>query len=152
FLLANGSGIVQTDLDGTFRQLADYSDAGVTNTGRHNYDLGKRGILIDVDTTSGIESTVIEINTSGKILKIWRLADIISAAMIAGGDDPDAFVRKADDWFHNNSATYSHADDSLIVSSRENFVIALDYETGDIKWILGDPTKAWYQYPSLRKY
>jgi Arylsulfotransferase (ASST). len=29
----------------------------------------------------------------------------------------------------------------VIVSSRENFVIAIDYETGAIKWILGDPTK-----------
>jgi hypothetical protein len=32
------------------------------------------------------------------------------------------------------------------------FVIGLDYDSGAIKWILGDPTKAWYQYPSLRKY
>ena len=44
------------------------------------------------------------------------------------------------------------ADDSLIVSSRENFLICIDYETGAIKWILGDPTKKWYQFPSLRKF
>ena len=40
----------------------------------------------------------------------------------------------------------------MIVSSRENFVIAIDYETGAIKWILGDPTKKWYQFPSLRQF
>jgi hypothetical protein len=56
------------------------------------------------------------------------------------------------DWFHNNAVAYNRADDSVIVSSRENFLICLDYETGAIKWILGDPTKKWYQFPSLRRY
>ena len=40
----------------------------------------------------------------------------------------------------------------MIVSSRENFLICLDYETRAIKWILGDPTKKWYQFPSLRRF
>jgi hypothetical protein len=40
----------------------------------------------------------------------------------------------------------------VVISSRENFVIAIDYETGAIKWILGDPTKKWYQFPSLRQF
>jgi hypothetical protein len=35
-------------------------------------------------------------------------------------------------------------------SSRENFVIAIDYDSGNIKWILGDPTKHWYEFQSLR--
>ena len=47
---------------------------------------------------------------------------------------------------------YNRADNSLIVSSRENFLICIDYETGAIRWILGDPTKKWYQFPSLRRY
>jgi arylsulfate sulfotransferase len=55
-------------------------------------------------------------------------------------------------WFHNNGAAYNRADNSLIVSSRENFVICLDYNTSAIKWILGDPTKKWHQFPSLRKF
>jgi hypothetical protein len=73
--------------------------------------------------------------------------------MIAGGDDPSRFVYPPPtDWFHINGSTYNRADDSLIVSSRENFLICLDYETSAIKWILGDPTKKWYQFPSLRKF
>ena len=73
--------------------------------------------------------------------------------MIAGGDDPSQFVFPTPtDWFHNNGAAYNRADDSLIVSSRENFVICLDYNTSAIKWILGDPTKKWHQFPSLRKF
>src|SRR5262249_9622282 len=81
------------------------------------------------------------------------LADIISAAMIAGGDDPSQFVYPTPtDWFHNNGTAYNRADDSVIISSRENFLICLDYETSAIKWILGDPTKKWYQFPSLKKF
>jgi arylsulfate sulfotransferase len=151
-LISEGTAVTRMELDGTVSSVGDYSGIGVTFTGHHNYDPGKNGILVEVDTTQGPEATIIEIDLSGSVLKVWRLADIISAAMISGGDDPSAFVRVADDWFHNNSATYRKLDDSLLVSSRENFVMALDYETGAIKWILGDPTKAWFQYPSLRKY
>jgi hypothetical protein len=84
------------------------------------------------------------------VLKTWNLADIISAAMTAGGDDPTQFVYPSPtDWFHNNAVTYDKGSDSLIVSSRENFVISLDYSTGTIKWILGDTTKKWHEFPSL---
>ena len=119
----------------------------------HNIDPGKTGILLEADTTSFYESVIMEVDFSGNVLKTWNLANIISAAMRAGGDDPSQFVYPTPtDWFHNNAATYNRADDSLIVSSRENFVICIDYETRAIKWILGDPTKKWYQFPSLRRF
>jgi hypothetical protein len=70
--------------------------------------------------------------------------------MSAHGDDPTLFVRPGYDWFHSNAATYDPSDNSIIVSSREDFLIKLDYDTGDIIWILGDPTKYWYTFPSLR--
>ena len=71
--------------------------------------------------------------------------------MIENGDDPANFVRDGVDWFHMNSAIYSESDDSIIVSSRENFVIKIDYKTSKIKWLLGDESKHWYvNYPSLR--
>ena len=56
------------------------------------------------------------------------------------------------DWFHNNAVTYKRSDDSLLVSSRENFVIALDHGSSAIKWILGDMTKFWFQFPSLQQF
>jgi hypothetical protein len=78
--------------------------------------------------------------------------EIVREAMLAEGDDPDLFVQDGIDWFHSNASSYQKSDDTLIVSSRENFVIALDYATGAIRWILGDPTKSWYQFPSLRAF
>jgi arylsulfate sulfotransferase len=150
--VSSGTGLTRMELDGTFAEVADYSSLGVTWTGHHNYDPGKNGILVEVNEVNAIESTILEVDRNGAVLKTWKIADIVRAAMIAGGDDPSAFVRAPDDWFHNNSSTYSKSGNALIVSGREDFVIALDYDTGNIKWILGDPTKAWYQYPSLRKY
>ncbi len=139
------------EMDGAVNVLADYRSIGV-NSFHHNIDAGKNGLILEVNTATDIESTLLEVDKDGRLLKRWNMADIISATMLAGGDDPNGFVLRDQDWFHNNAATYRASDDTLIVSSRENFVIALDYETGAIKWILGDPTKAWYQYASLRAF
>jgi hypothetical protein len=146
------STLSQVDLDGTITLLGDYSGDGVT-TFHHNIDPGKTGLILEADTTTQAESTLMEVDFAGNLLKTWSMADIISAAMIAGGDDPSQFVFPTpNDWFHNNAATYNRADDSLIISSRENFVICIDYETGAIKWILGDETKKWFEFPSLTQY
>lgn len=148
----HGPQLYRIDLDGTFTLLADYSTIGVNNF-HHNFDRGKTGFFVEVDTPEWVESVIMEVDYAGQVLKTWNMADIISAAMIAGGDDPSQFVYPSPtDWFHNNAVTYNRADDSLIVSSRENFLICIDYETGAIKWILGDPTKHWYEFPSLRAF
>lgn len=120
---------------------------------QHDIDYGRDGLLATPDETSGgVEDNVIEMHDTGgvTILNHWDLAAIISNYMSSQGDDAAAFVRPGTDWFHDNSAIYDPRDDSIIVSSRENFVIKLDYDTGAIKWILGDPTKYWYTFPSLR--
>lgn len=150
--LGHGHQLYRIDLDGTATLAGDYSNLGVVNF-HHNIDPGKVGIIVDVDTTDYYNSVNIEVDALGRVLKTWNMANIISAAMRAGGDDPSEFVYPSPtDWFHNNGVTYNRADDSLIISSRENFLICLDYETSAIKWILGDPTKKWYQFPSLRKF
>ena len=142
---------VRMEFDGTVTPLVDYSGIAVTGF-HHNFDFGRDGILAGVNTAYDVESVIVEFDASGNLLHSWNMADIISAAMIAGGDDPSQFITREADWFHNNAATYRASDNTLVVSSRENFVIALDYDTGTIKWILGDPTKHWYEFPSLRKY
>jgi arylsulfate sulfotransferase len=122
----------------------------------HNIDHGKNGFLGEVDAASGgvksLESNIIEFQDSSviSIANHWDLAAILTAHMSSQGDDAAAFVRPGIDWFHSNSAIYDSRDDSVIVSSRENFVIKLDYKTGAVIWILGDPTKYWYTFPSLR--
>ena len=152
FYLTSGTSLLRTEFDGVTTTVADYGAIGVTGF-HHNIDPGREGMILDVNTVHQTESVNLEVDAAGNVLRSWNLADIISAAMIAGGDDPSQFVYPAPtDWFHNNACTYRSSDDSLIVSSRENFVIALDYDSGNIKWILGDPTKHWYEFPSLRAF
>jgi arylsulfate sulfotransferase len=150
--VGHGHQLTRIDLDGTVTVLGDYSSLGILNF-HHNIDRGKVGVILDANTTTQYNSVNIEVDASGRVLKTWDVGNIISAAMRAGGDDPSQFVYPSPtDWFHNNGVTYNRADDSVIISSRENFLICLDYETSAIKWILGDPTKKWYQFPSLRKF
>ena len=151
--VTQGKQLVRIELDGTVLVIADYSNIGAVHF-HHNIDPGKTGLLLEPDTQTWFESVILEVDSAdGHLLKIFNMADIISAAMTAGGDDPSQFVFPTpNDWFHNNGAAYNRADDSLVISSRENFLICIDYETKAIKWILGDPTKRWHQFPSLRKF
>lgn len=151
--LTQGTKLFRIGLDESIQLLQDYRSMGVINS-HHNIDPGKVGILIEPDTQSYLESEIFEVDTNdGHVLKTFNMATIIGAAMVAGGDDPSQFIfPRPADWFHLNGAFYDRADNSLIVSSRENFVISLDYNTGAIRWILGDPHKKWYRFPSLRKF
>ena len=148
----SGSQLLRIELDGTVNLVADYRDIGVTDF-HHNIDPGKFGLLLEVDTSTDVESVILDVGAkNGFVYRRWNMYEIIADAIRAGGDDPSAFVRRGQDWFHNNAAAYRASDNSLIVSSRENFVIALDYASGAIKWILGDTNKAWFQYRGLSRY
>lgn len=120
----------------------------------HNIDPGKVGLLGEVDAIKSgyenLENILVEFDDSGAVLREWDFGRIIAEHMQSKGDNPDLFVRLGADWFHMNAATYNPRDDTIIASGREQFLIAVDYSTGKIRWILGDPTKYWYSFPSLR--
>jgi hypothetical protein len=116
----------------------------------HNVDPGKVGLLGEFDTPTRRHSTIAEFTLSGGIVKQWDFAAIMRRHMESAGDDPTLMVRPRVDWFHTNAAAYDPRDDSLIVSAREHFVMNIDYETGAIRWLLGDPSKYWWNFPSLR--
>lgn len=155
FLLGgfDDASVWRIDFDGTYAQTGSLASAGVASI-YHDIEAGKTGFLGNMDGTFGgvyqVESTAEEFSADGTTIAVWDLARILSDLMTAGGDDPTLFVRPGTDWFHMNTAVYDAADDSLIVSSRENFVIKLDYATGAVRWIMGDPSKYWYTFPSLR--
>lgn len=154
FIVGDGASpkVTRLELDGTYSttSLDPPSYLGF----HHNIDPGKDGLLAEVNASDGIttnvESIAIEMTSAGVVLKEWDFAALLSNYMRNHGDDPTAFVRPGADWFHMNAVTYDPRDDSLIVSSRENFVIKVDYKSGDIVWIFGDPTKYWYSFASLR--
>lgn len=148
--------LYRISLDGTVTSPGEILSTEATNF-HHDLSKGKVGYFAEVDVKDEqiniIESILLEIDSAGSVIKKWDMGDLFNKIISSAGEDPSNFVRDGIDWFHMNSAIYSEHDDSIIISSRENFVIKIDYETGELKWILGDPTKHWYQdYPSLRSY
>ena len=140
-------------LDGTVTHLP-LPDHGYLSF-HHDFAPGKTGVLaavnVDRDGIEKYESNLIELDpTTGDVLAEWDLGEILSRLMTAGGDDPALFVRYDTDWFHLNEALYDPRDDSLLVSSRENFVLKIDYQTGEPIWIFGDTSKYWFTFPSLQ--
>jgi hypothetical protein len=122
----------------------------------HNIDPGPSGLLAEFngtddlgDSIDDIVAEIVPLSTQPPI-QTFDMADILTAYMKNYGDDPSAFVRPGIDWFHVNASTYDPSDNTVIVSSRENFLIKVNYSTRNIVWILGDPTKYWYTFPSLR--
>jgi hypothetical protein len=144
----SSKNVQRLELDGslTTSMVEDSAIAGFS----HNIDPGKVGLLAEFDVIGDLDATVEEITAGGDVVGSWELGELLSTYMASHGDDPTVFVRPGKDWFHLNAATYDPRDDSLIVSSRENFVMKIDYTTGDLIWLLGDPTKYWYGFPSLR--
>ena len=141
------------DLSGIYSSVP-LLQPGFTNF-HHDLAPGKTGMLAELDAVEGgvprIESILAEIAVHGNVLRQWDLGRIFGSHMRAHGDDPSNFVRDGADWFHMNSAIYDARDNALLISSRENFVVKLDYDTGAIRWLFGDTTKHWYvNYPSLR--
>jgi arylsulfate sulfotransferase len=151
----SSSSVTILQLDGTESPSPTVLPQLITSF-NHNMDPGPQGVLADLNGTDSLgiseEDILAEILpfSNQPPAQTFDLATILSSYMLANGDDPTAFVRPGVDWFHMNASTYDASDNSVIVSSRENFLIKLDYTTQNIIWILGDPTKYWYTFPSLR--
>ena len=137
---------------------SDISQTGLSNIeAHHDVDKGKSGYLVEVNADKAnrahriIESLLLEIDSDGNTIKEWDFGIIFQEFIESEGYDSSNFVRDGLDWFHMNSAIYDPSDDSIIASSRENFVVKVDYSSGKIIWLLGDETKHWYvNYPSLQ--
>lgn len=150
---ADDPAIVYTmELDGTFTQSAVDDQAIVSFN--HDISQGREALLAGVskmvDGVLHFQSTIAEMTHDGHVIREWDFAEIIGDHMTSQGDDASAFVHPGMNWIHLNSQFYDPGDNSLVVSSRQHFVMKIDYDTGAIRWILGDPAKWWYTFPSLR--
>jgi arylsulfate sulfotransferase len=71
---------------------------------------------------------------TGRIKKTWDYKAVITPG------DGGSGLRTEEDWFHNNAVWYDANTNSLSLSGRHiDAIVNLDYESGQVNWILGDP-------------
>jgi arylsulfate sulfotransferase len=85
------------------------------------------------DKDDDTEDKIIEIDrATQEVVKEWDLRDIFDK------DRPRLWTESVNDWCHLNAIQFDPDDNTLLISSKlQYFISKIDYETGDIKWILG---------------
>lgn len=113
-----------------------------TIPGGYHHDLYEKqngNILVATDSTeedrNTVEDVVVEIDRkSGDVIKT------IDFAKIWQMDTGKSVSWTEDDWFHNNSVWLDEKSGELLLSGRhQDAVVVLDYETDEIKYIIGSP-------------
>ena len=130
------TGLYEMDLLGKI--YVEYSLEGGYH---HDYYEMKNGNLIvasdDFYNEDGtVEDYIVELDRkTGKIVKRWDLKNVLNM------EDSKSENWSAYDWFHNNSVWYDEKTNSITLSGRhQDAVINIDYDNGNLNWIIGDST------------
>ena len=130
------TGLYEMDLLGKI-----YTEFSLEGGYHHDYYEMEDGNLLvasdDFDSEAGtVEDYIVELDrNTGEIVKAFDLKEILNM------EDGKSENWTAYDWFHNNSVWYDEKTNSITLSGRhQDAVINIDYETGKLNWIIGDPT------------
>ena len=130
------TGLYEMDLLGKI-----YTEYSLEGGYHHDYYEMENGNLLvasdDFNNSNGtVEDYIVEIDReSGAVVKSFDLKDILNM------EDGKSENWTSYDWFHNNSVWYDKNTNSITLSGRhQDAVINIDYETGELNWIIGDPT------------
>ena len=73
---------------------------------------------------------------TGELLQTWDQKGFLDPNTVGHSGSWSAH-----DWFHNNAVWYDKNTNSLTFSERHiDSMVNIDYETGKLNWIIGDPT------------
>ena len=130
------TGLYEMDLLGKI--YVEYSLPG----GYHHdyYEMENGNLLIasdDFNNAKGtVEDYIVELDReTGEIVKTFDLKTVLNMSDGKSENWTDY------DWFHNNSVWYDENTNSITLSGRhQDAVINIDYETGELNWIIGDST------------
>ena len=130
------TGLYEMDLLGKI-----YTEFSLEGGYHHDYYEMEDGNLLvasdDFDSEAGtVEDYIVELDrNTGEIVKAFDLKEILNM------EDGKSENWTAYDWFHNNSVWYDEKTNSITLSGRHQDTRSrVDYETGKLNWIIGDPT------------
>lgn len=130
------TGLYEIDLLGKI-----YTEFRLEGGYHHDYYEMENGNLLiasdDFNNDDGtVEDYIVEVDReTGKIIKRFDLKNLLNM------EDGKSENWTSYDWFHNNSVWYDKTTNSITLSGRhQDAVINIDYESGELNWIIGDPT------------
>jgi len=87
---------------------------------------------------------ILEVSQAGGIINRWPILDMLDPYRLSYGSCSGYWrergIPDSNDWCHANAVFYDPTDDTIMVSLRtQDCILKFSRETGDIKWILGDP-------------
>lgn len=130
------TGLYEMDMLGKI-----YNEYTIPGGYHHDYyEMEDGDILVasdDFNNEDGtVEDYIVKISRkTGDIVKRFDLKDILNM------EDGQSENWTAYDWFHNNAVWYDKKTNSITLSGRhQDAVINIDYKTGKLNWIIGDPT------------
>lgn len=106
------------------------------------------------ETARVMGDEIVEFTPDGAVRWRWNTFDHLPTARVAYDLFPRYWINRGFpdtwDWVHANGLYYDSRDDSILLSLRlQSAVLKIDRETGDIVWMLGDPTGWPEQYRNL---
>lgn len=128
------TGLYEMSLTGKI--VREYRIPGGYHHDQWEMEDGNLLVLSGEESYDTVEDLIrlIDRNT-GEVLKVWDLKKILRP-----GEGPSGGYTPKD-WFHNNALWYDKNTDSITLSGRHvDSLINIDYKTGKLNWILGDPT------------
>ena len=130
------TGLYEIDLLGKI-----YTEFSLEGGYHHDYYEMENGNLLvasdDFNNEDGtVEDYIVELDrTTGKVIKTFDLKKVLNM------EDGESENYTSYDWFHNNSVWYDKKTDSITLSGRhQDAVININYQTGELNWIIGDST------------
>ncbi|MFI3313543.1 MAG: aryl-sulfate sulfotransferase, partial [Eubacteriales bacterium] len=130
-------------------------------------ELSNGDLLVAASAGDTVEDYIVRLDrTTGEIVDDWDMKDILSDMECLSDPDwqlhiynnqtvnnPNAtedakwatvLKRSANDWFHNNALYYDEAENTILASGRmKDAVVKFDADTGEVIWILADPSADW---------
>lgn len=128
------TGLVEIDLMGKI--YYEYSLPGGYHHDVFEMEDGNLLVASDDFESGTVEDYIVLLDRKdGNILKTWDLKDILPT------DSGINVMATEYDWFHNNAIWYDKNTNSITLSGRhQDVVININYNTGDLNWIIGDST------------
>lgn len=128
------SGLYEMSMVGKIYK--EYAIPGGYHHDQFEMEDGNLLVLTEDLRSETVEDMLVLIDrNTGDILKTWDYKKFLEPGVAPSGS------WSAHDWFHNNAVWYDKNTNSLTLSGRHiDAMVNIDYDSGELNWIIGDPT------------